>query len=66
MIKDDKIICILNETVDKGFLQSRKHFFLGCFLNAHAKVNPPDAEHLLWYALGDPTEAALIVLAKKM
>jgi len=47
------------------FLQSWKHFFLGCFLNAHAKVNPPDAEHFLRYAIGDPTEAALIVLAKK-
>jgi Ca2+-transporting ATPase len=42
-----------------------KHFFLGCFLNAHAKVNPPDAEHPLRYAIGDPTEAALIVLAQK-
>ncbi|MFA6256464.1 MAG: cation-transporting P-type ATPase [Candidatus Absconditabacterales bacterium] len=48
------------------FMHDRKQFFLGCFLNAHAKVNPPDAEHPLWYALGDPTEAALIVLAKKM
>jgi Ca2+-transporting ATPase len=47
-------------------MHDRKQFFLGCFLNAHAKVNPPDAEHPLWYALGDPTEAALIVLAKKM
>ena len=47
-------------------IQDRKHFFLGCFLNAHAKVNPPDAEHPLRYALGDPTEAALIVLAEKM
>jgi Ca2+-transporting ATPase len=46
-------------------LHDRKHFFLGCFLNAHAKVNPPDAEHPLWYAIGDPTEAALIVLAQK-
>jgi magnesium-transporting ATPase (P-type) len=42
-----------------------KYFFLGCFLNAHAKVNSPDNEHVLWYAIGDPTEAALIVLAKK-
>jgi len=46
-------------------LTAWKHFFLGCFLNAHAKVNSPDTEHPLWYAIGDPTEAALIVLAKK-
>lgn len=57
---------ILNEKWSlQDFVQSRKHFFLGCFLNAHAKVNPPDNEHQLRYAIGDPTEAALIVLAKK-
>jgi len=57
---------ILNEKWSlQDFLHSRKHFFLWCFLNAHAKINPPDNEHLLWYAIGDPTEAALIVLAKK-
>ena len=50
----------------KDFIQIWKHFFLGCFLNAHARVNPPDTEHQLWYAIGDPTEAALIVLAEKM
>lgn len=60
-----------DRTIDKKIdsqtmLKSWKQFFLGCFLNAHAKVNPPDAEHLLRYSLGDPTEAALIVLAKKM
>ena len=51
--------------IDAWFKKEWNHFFLGCFLNAHAKINPPDAEHPLWYALGDPTEAALIVLAKK-
>ena len=50
---------------DEKILQSREHFFLSCFLNAHAKVNPPDTEHPLRYAIGDPTEAALIVLAEK-
>jgi len=47
-------------------IETWKHFFFGCFLNAHAKVNPPDAEHQLRYAIGDPTEAALIVLAQKV
>jgi Ca2+-transporting ATPase len=50
---------------EQSFLQNRKHFFLGCFLNAHATINPPDEEHQLRYSIGDPTEAALIVLAKK-
>lgn len=31
--------------------------------NAH--VNPPDHEHNDWYSVGDPTEAALITLARK-
>jgi Ca2+-transporting ATPase len=51
--------------IPQQMIQDWKHFFLGCFLNAHAKVNSPDTEHPLWYAIGDPTEAALIVLAKK-
>lgn len=51
--------------VHEQVLHDWKHFFLGCFLNAYAKVNPPDNEHSLRYAIGDPTEAALIVLAKK-
>lgn len=32
---------------------------------SNAKVNPPDEDHLDWYCLGDPTEGALITLAKK-
>ncbi|MCX6822772.1 MAG: cation-transporting P-type ATPase [candidate division SR1 bacterium] len=50
---------------DEKTIHTWEHFFLSCFLNAHAKVNPPDTEHPLRYAIGDPTEAALIVLAEK-
>jgi hypothetical protein len=32
---------------------------------SNAKINPPDGEHQLRYAIGDPTEAALISLAQK-
>lgn len=32
---------------------------------SNAKVDGPDAEHPDWYAIGDPTEAALITLARK-
>lgn len=38
--------------------------YAGIFAS-NAKVNPPDEEHLNWYCLGDPTEGALITLAKK-
>ena len=32
---------------------------------SNAKVNPPDDDHKVWHVLGDPTEGALITLAKK-
>jgi Ca2+-transporting ATPase len=31
--------------------------------NAH--VNPPDDEHAAWYCVGDPTEGAIVTLARK-
>lgn len=32
---------------------------------SNARVNPPDEDHLTWYTVGDPTEGALITLARK-
>lgn len=40
-------------------------FFGAGVLASNAKVNPPDKEHADWYVLGDPTEGALITLARK-
>ena len=40
-------------------------FFENGVFASNAHVNPPDAEHKVWYAIGDPTEAALITLAEK-
>ena len=40
-------------------------FFVTGALASNAKVNEPDAEHRAWYVLGDPTEGALITLARK-
>ncbi len=51
--------------VDAAFISSRTHFFNTLFLASNAKVNPPDDDHMTWYAIGDPTEAALISLAQK-
>ena len=31
-----------------------------------AKISKPDASHLTWYCIGDPTEGALITLAEKV
>jgi Ca2+-transporting ATPase len=32
---------------------------------SNARVNAPDDEHQVWYVVGDPTEGALITLARK-
>lgn len=40
--------------------------FLACGVFAsNATVSPPDDEHSQWYCVGDPTEGALITLARK-
>jgi len=40
-------------------------FETGAFAS-NARVSPPDSTHPKWYAIGDPTEAALITLAGKV
>ena len=40
-------------------------FFETGTLASNAEVNPPDDEHATWYVVGDPTEGALITLARK-
>lgn len=57
---------ITQKKVDEAFLITRKHFFNTLFMDSNAKINPPDDEHLIRYAIGDPTEAALVSLAEKV
>lgn len=46
--------------------QQQLGLFFACGVFAsNASVNPPDAEHATWYVLGDPTEGALVTLARK-
>ncbi len=40
-------------------------FFQTGALASNAQVNAPDDEHKTWYVVGDPTEGALITLARK-
>ena len=40
-------------------------FFAAGIFASNARVDGPDAEHADWYAIGDPTEAALITLGRK-
>ncbi len=51
--------------MDRGNLDDLKVFFLDGYLSSTGRVNPPDASHGGWYALGDPTEAAFATLALK-
>lgn len=55
---------------DAGKLSSKELkdleiFFAAGAFASNASVDAPDAEHADWYAIGDPTEAALITLAQK-
>jgi len=42
-----------------------EHLLNACVLSSNAKTNPPDTEHQTRYCIWDPTEWALITLAKK-
>lgn len=46
-------------------LQDLHLFFQTGALASNAEVNAPDDEHRVWYVVGDPTEGALITLARK-
>lgn len=46
-------------------LKKNAIFFVAGIAASNAQVQQPDSEHANWYAIGDPTEAALITLAKK-
>lgn len=46
-------------------LKELKPFFITGVYASNARVNPPDEEHAGWYVIGDPTEGALITLARK-
>lgn len=55
-----------NQPIQSAFISQRKHFFSTLYMASNARVNPPDTEHPVRYALWDPTEAALISLAQKV
>ncbi len=40
-------------------------FFATGAMASNASVDPPDDQHATWYVIGDPTEGALITLARK-
>ncbi len=46
-------------------LKDLELFFVAGVFASNARVEPPDDKHNSWYAIGDPTEASLITLARK-
>jgi P-type Ca2+ transporter type 2C len=54
-----------NEPLTDETLKELSLFFLAGAMASNARISPPDDEHAGWYCLGDPTEGAIITLAKK-
>lgn len=46
-------------------LKELHRFLVTGLFASNAQVDPPDDTHTSWYCLGDPTEGALVVLARK-
>jgi Ca2+-transporting ATPase len=56
---------VKNKPLSGTALQALHLFFETGALASNALVNPPDEEHAEWHCVGDPTEGALITLARK-
>lgn len=62
---EGKVIDKDGRRLTAGELSNLELFFNTAVLASNAKVDPPDNEHAEWYVVGDPTEGALITLARK-
>ncbi len=54
-----------NNVLSARQLEGMQLFFAAGIFASNARISAPDKEHGDWYAIGDPTEAALITLARK-
>lgn len=52
-------------TVPESVLRGMDLFFRAATLASEGSVHPPDEFHHGWYAVGDPTEAALVIMSMK-
>lgn len=53
------------KTLNDAALRQLSLVFAAAAMASNAHVSKPDREHSTWYAIGDPTEGALITLAAK-
>jgi Ca2+-transporting ATPase len=54
-----------SQPLEPAQLKELELFFTTGALASNARINPPDDEHGTWYCLGDPTEGAIVTLARK-
>lgn len=60
-----QIMNVHAKPLDTTELEALNLFFTTGVFASNAQVDPPDSEHPAWYVVGDPTEGALITLARK-
>lgn len=60
-----KIVNKKGAELNEAALKDIDLFFQTAVLASNAKVDPPDDQHADWYVVGDPTEGALITMARK-
>lgn len=53
------------KAIDSAELDDLSLFFTCGVFASNARLSPADNEHPVWYVVGDPTEGALLTLAKK-
>ncbi|HSX34204.1 MAG TPA: cation-transporting P-type ATPase [Candidatus Saccharimonadales bacterium] len=63
---DGVIVDAENEPLTGQQMETIKLFFETGAHASNAHVNPPDDEHGSWYCVGDPTEGAVVTLARKV
>lgn len=58
-------ILLKNSPLNERGLEKLKVFFTCGVFASNAQVHAPDDTHATWFCLGDPTEGALVTLARK-
>ena len=61
VIKDDKGKTLTQEQIDEIEVMMDT-----ATMASNAEIHKPDAEHDIWYPIGDPTEAALVTMSTKL
>ena len=60
-IKDEKGLTLTKEQIDEIEVLMDT-----ATMASNAEIHKPDAEHDIWYPIGDPTEAALVTMSTKL